>query len=365
MNGNRGQYTSAPMNNMRNMRPGHAPQGGEAPDRPRKSTRCPWLAVMLSLALPVLFLLLLFISNAALRIGFIVLTLASLLCMWGMRAFVRNARSTLTIVYLALAAVIGVTLLLDSQTPESRAVSQSSRDAQNAIFSSSDMGVMGNYLKSQETPQPVSGGEENQPAAVSAAQQQLELFLRYWAENKIDKMLELCAPSWVAQQKLPSQQLWQIIFQRRPTGYQIESISGSDADTSRTVTLKLAIAQSSAQIVQRMQVLMLRVNDVWYIDPQSLNGVTVDEAAEAAAQAGREMIATTIAPTATPENNPNALKVYYNPNGGAYYHTSETCASVKESLWPLTAIYYSELNSQKYKQLLPCDECHPPARPAL
>ncbi|MBE5787626.1 MAG: hypothetical protein E7324_08825, partial [Clostridiales bacterium] len=105
MNGNRGQYTSAPLNNMKNRQRQAARPQGDA-HQPSQQ-RFGWLALVLSLVLPILFLLALLIPSSVLRWIFLAGVGAAVAAMWLMNAFVRNARSTLTLVYLALAVVIG------------------------------------------------------------------------------------------------------------------------------------------------------------------------------------------------------------------------------------------------------------------
>ena len=51
------------------------------------------------------------------------------------------------------------------------------------------------------------------------------------------------------------------------------------------------------------------------------------------------------------------LQVYYNPNGGKYYHSEERCSSVKERYLPLTGFDYALLDSGDYAKLTPCPYC--------
>ena len=68
----------------------------------------------------------------------------------------------------------------------------------------------------------------------------------------------------------------------------------------------------------------------------------------------------TLAPTVTPDPN---IVLYYNPDGGSYYHTDPDCTSIGAKYRPLTASFrYSQLNEEKYKNLKPCGECNAPAR---
>ena len=57
--------------------------------------------------------------------------------------------------------------------------------------------------------------------------------------------------------------------------------------------------------------------------------------------------------------------VYYNPDGGRYYHATATCASVDERYWPLTAIFYEMLHDPSFSRLMPCPKCNPPERPQV
>lgn len=54
--------------------------------------------------------------------------------------------------------------------------------------------------------------------------------------------------------------------------------------------------------------------------------------------------------------------VYYNPNGGSYYHSTATCSSVKDQFLPLTAFTYGELDDASFKDLTPCPYCIPEKR---
>ena len=56
------------------------------------------------------------------------------------------------------------------------------------------------------------------------------------------------------------------------------------------------------------------------------------------------------------------VTLYYNPDGGKYYHSSPRCLSVKKKYWPLTAFPYGELDSDPYAKLTPCAACAPQLR---
>jgi hypothetical protein len=56
--------------------------------------------------------------------------------------------------------------------------------------------------------------------------------------------------------------------------------------------------------------------------------------------------------------------LYYNPDGGQYYHSVDNCSDVRKKYLPLTAFMYSELENSQYADLAPCAACMPPIRAA-
>jgi hypothetical protein len=56
--------------------------------------------------------------------------------------------------------------------------------------------------------------------------------------------------------------------------------------------------------------------------------------------------------------------LYYNPDGGQYYHSYADCASVKSKYCPMTAFPYYLLDTGIYKNLVACPSCTPVKRMA-
>ena len=371
MNGNRGQYTSAPLFNMKKKRmtpkPAQQPGEGERPAEQPAERHYVVLPLILCVGLPILFLAALIVPSNLLRWVYLGAAAASLIAMWALRAFVKSARGTLTVIYCALALVIGLALYMNGQSPETRNVSSARVDTAS-VFTNSDPSALGAALASYYTPAPEENANSAAAAAsVSAAQQQLNGFMQAWALGNVPQMLDYVLPSWKAQQTSAETALWQLTLDSRPVGeYQIESTLGSDGDSARTIVIKVHMNERNAGselVYKRMQVLMFRTGQTWYVDPNSLNGLIIDEATEQAA-AGVPMIGTTIAPTATPapETATSGITLYYNPNGGKYYHSKATCEAVNQEYWPLTGFSYDLLNSAQFSKLIPCTKCNPPAR---
>ncbi len=364
MNSNRGQYSFTPMYNMKNKRGEKKKEAGQegAPSvAPRRHMA---LSVVLSVGLPVLFLVALLVPNNTLRWVFLAVTGASVLAMWVLRAFVRSARNTLTVIYAALAVVIGLALFINRQTPESRNIPSSLNQA--SLFSNPDAGsvnAMLNELSATDAPQ-----ADPTPAPEPEAYTRLKGFLAAWGQNAVSEMKEYCLPSWVNEQQSAETVLFQMLSRSRPTSYvdALEDITGSDGDNSRILTMKVIFDESGNSVVKRMRVIMKKINDVWYVDPNSLDGVVVDEAAEAAAAANQNLPHSTITPAPAATNEADVLYVYYNEKGGKYYHLDSRCSRVDSSYWPLTGkIPFDLINSQDYKKLLPCDWCAAPTRPPI
>ena len=56
------------------------------------------------------------------------------------------------------------------------------------------------------------------------------------------------------------------------------------------------------------------------------------------------------------------LTLYYNPKGGRYYHSQETCSNVRDKFEPMTAFTYGELDEKPYSKLTRCPSCAPQLR---
>lgn len=53
--------------------------------------------------------------------------------------------------------------------------------------------------------------------------------------------------------------------------------------------------------------------------------------------------------------------LYYNPNGGHYYHADQNCSSIKARFLPLQgSMTYAELDEPQFAELTPCKHCNPP-----
>ncbi len=356
MTENRNRYTSAPLRDIRK-HTGHR----QAPQLPPKkvgdfhagpATRSfSALQILLTILLPLLFIVSLLLRNPGLYIFFSAASALCLAAMWLVNAFVPNARTTLSVIHAAMILVALFAIWIGS--PEERAgtitdsgdrASLFAQDSSASLVSLSQAAVL-------EGPEPSAS-----PVSTSLVQQRLNQFMSAWMRVDYTDMVSFALPAWVAAQENPERAMFQIRSNRTPVDYQMMDVSGSDADNSRTVFMQASIDKNngSPPVAHSFQVLMLRINDVWYVDPNSLTSSQIIE--EAAVQAPT----VTLSPLPTPD--PSVI-LYYNPDGGSYYHVDANCGSINQKYRPLTASFpFREASSDKYKNLLPCTVCHAPSR---
>lgn len=186
-------------------------------------------------------------------------------------------------------------------------------------------------------------------------------FFMYWSRNDLDSMLTLCDPAWKEREENPKTELFRILKNRTPVSLEIQSvkdIAGESYD-GRTYCLAYALTDMDrhngmAYIKYLYRILVVQEKDgLWYISPDSL-----DNSEEAEDEIPAE---------ATPE--PEAagaedMELYYQPEGGEYYHLDQNCPRVHPNYLPLQGVFHlSELNDENYLNLKPCQVCGAPQRP--
>ena len=171
-------------------------------------------------------------------------------------------------------------------------------------------------------------------------------------------MLALTAPSWQAQQADPLTAIFKIRANRTPVADpEIVSIDGTEQDAVRTAKVKVTISRNiygRDPALMSFDVVLLKEDGAWYIDPNSL--------------ASNEVVATTKATNAMATqpvlNTAQASTVlYYNPDGGSYYHYEANCGKINARYLPLRGQFlFSQVNDAPYKDLEPCTYCGAPWR---
>ena len=302
----------------------------------------------------------LILKNNPLKILLILLAVGSAGALWLKQLTAENKRLTYTILALVLCLVTAVSFVI-------RQPSDVTRNGTGTAAGSGSP-VSGNAPESNGVPEipevPGNNAAANPTAETPAPQttdgillERLVTFFTLWSGNRQDEMLALCSPSWQQKQENPRTSLFMLIGNRIPKDCTPESISGTDADDSRRVTLTATIDRKTGKDPEkyRMAVRMTKENGEWFVDPQSLQSNETLETPD-------PNITPTPAPTATPAVFSNTV-LYYNPNGGEYYHADQNCRNVGKKNLPLAGqFYYSELNDEPYSKLKPCNVCAAPLR---
>ena len=319
------------------------------------------LKILMYGVLPVLFIPCVFVTHTFdfLRYLFIILSVVTLSVVWYRQSFSSGVRTTLSVAYLALCIIVIAFLVGGTKADLTQpATDQGSQAAVQASSEPNDSVTP--EPEAQETPPPeVDAGESESEARLST-------FMVYWAANNFEQMANLVMPSWAAKQSDPASALFTIISNRTPQKYTIESISGVSGDSSRTITMSAYIDKNNGKdpVRYRFMILMVNEQDEWYVDPNSLaTNETVDTTATP--EPGKTTVAQSLAPRMTVTPVPAAdTKLYYNANGGKYYHLDPNCSAVNSKYLPMASFLYSELGNPPYSSLEPCLKCGAPTQAA-
>lgn len=323
--------------------------------------------LFLFVLIPVLFIPCLFLSASfnVLRYIFIALCVAAIGIIWYRNMFGSNSRIVVTLGY-ALAMITVVVLLFqgpggDPQRAQNNPGNQQQGTTQGLA------GLAGGEVAAQPTfsPTPVPTPTVE---PISEAQTRLEAFMTNWSGARIEDLVRLVQPSWASTQDNPSNRLFVLLGNRTPLSYTIEEISGSDNDSSRTVTMTANIDKNNGKdpTLYRFMVLMVKEGGNWYVDPNSLatnDEVTIQEETNTVNNSQNTTAENwTIAPRQTVTPAPPASQpLYYNPDGGSLYHLDQYCPSVYDEYLPLSGSFpYSELGNHRDKT--PCLRCGAPTQ---
>ena len=368
MSENRGRYSSAPLRNM-GRRPSKPQPAQRPPAQPVSQTGTaprsfPILQILLILVLPILFVVSLLLKDNRLYWGFVALSLLCLAAMALLRAFVPNARKVLGAVHAAMIAVVLFAILVSIPPPAADTVQQT--QSLQSIFSDNSSANLVDMAQSQAASQPAA--TEN-PGSASLAQQKLDQFMAAWMNTDYAGMVSYSVPSWINRHESETdaeKSMFHLRANRSVLDYQILDVSGNDGDQTRTITMQASVSKNNgeAPLQYNFQILMMRVNNAWYVDPNSISSSQVvnNPALQAAQEQPQQQQAAPQTQTQTTTISPETV-LYYNADGGKYFHINPDCSSIGAQYRPLTAMfYYRDVSSDKFKNLIPCPTCKAPAR---
>jgi len=320
--------------------------------------------VILFGVLPVLFILAMIFGVPALKWVFLAGAVGGIVLMWMRDVVSPNMRLTLSLVYgvMAVVALVG-------------ALGGAPQDVQNNNVS--NPGAAGNHVTQQQSgnvaDQQSGGmaGEQatpvwaNEPTATPApedapdgAQEQLLNFFYFWSVGNDEAMISLTAPSWRMSVADPQKALFTLLLNRTPQDdYEITNMTGTDSDALRTATVKVTIDKNDGRATKdryAFKVILKKEDDVWYVDPKSLESNEKETAVQTSASANTT-------PTQPPlyTGTPQTI-LYYNANGGSKYHLDPDCPDVGKKYKPMTQFMYIHLGQAPYNELIPCTRCGAP-----
>ena len=339
--------------------PGSAQQGGHAPKQRKPLDLDLLFGIFLFGLLPLLFVPCIFVSSSLniLRYLFIGLSVAGLGVVWYRQMYSSTIRVVLSVVFVAL-SIIALSLSMQGgrdlrQTAAGSAVPASAQSTlapdENAVPAAAEI---------TPTPSP-----EPTPVSKPEVQQRLETFMNNWAGNQTEAMASLVQPSWASQQENAAAQLFQTVLNNRtPLSYTIEEVGGTDDDTSRSIIMTATIDKHNGKDPKtyRFNVLMVKEGNQWYVDPNSLASNDEQQTEDVVVNSKDNVTQTEAPRTTVSPAPPGSTLLYYNANGGHYYHMDPNCSSIKEEYRPLTDSFpYSELASYT-NSLSPCLVCGAP-----
>ena len=332
---------------------GYVPQPVPVKRKPFEMSNADLL--LLGAILLILFALGMFVPTMGfLKWVFLILAVGTTVLLWIKPLVARNKTICYTVVFALLAAVTVIGFIMPRQGPVNPPVGQTGSDpAAGPASGSLAAGTEAPAAAGTAAAEPVTPTPK--PQSDSAVTDRLETFFYYWSANRQDDMLTLCAPSWQNKVENAKTALFGLMANRTPKDYSVESVSGTEYDTSRTVTIISTMDRNNGKdpVKYRMSIIMLNEGNEWYVDPQSLQTYE-------AADTPDPSITNTPAPTETPAIYPDTV-LYYNPSGGEYYHLDQNCKKINERYLPLKGHFkYSELSNEKYSKLKPCAICGAP-----
>lgn len=321
-----------------------------------------WLKMLLYIILPVVFVVCIALKDEMfdiLRYLFMTFSAASVGMLWYRQSFNPSLRMGITIGY-GLLCIVVLVVMLSGSNNDIQGNPNITAQPTLVITDEPSASALG-YAPDQA---PVTTPPVDAVPSETEAGQRLSAFMDNWKLNQIENMLGYVMPSWRQSKTDPAAELFIIISNRTPLEYEIEEISGSSNDTSRSLTMSATIDKNNGNdpVRYRFLILMDKEEGDWYVDPNSLSTNDIEETEETVVPDNIEAMYT-LAPrmTVTPVP-PDSTLLYYNANGGKYYHADPECSAVNSKYLPMASFTYGQLSEAPYSSLLPCLKCNAPTK---
>ena len=330
--------------------------------QPAARREIPWdtiAKVLMFGVLPILFILSMVFAWTAVKWIVLVGAVASIAALWLRELVTPNARLVLSLL-LASAAVVCLVSALATNAADNQNPAQPNQSGQMQQGSTSGNNLDVN-LTATDTPNPAPTPTATPVDDSEECYAQLHSFFTLWKNNAISQMVNLTAPSWRSSIKGGTDAVTQKLFgevltNRTPVSWDFTAITGTSNDIARMVTVRAVINKNNTlgESVYLWKVRMVKEDGVWYVDPATLQS----NEQESTATPTNALATQPVLNTSHPD-----LILYYNQNGGTYYHIDPNCASINQRYRPLTASFkWTQIDDEPYKNLEQCKVCGAPLR---
>ncbi len=192
----------------------------------------------------------------------------------------------------------------------------------------------------------------------------LDNYLKMWQQQNYEDMVQFTLPSWQAVQTSPARQLSWTHAGWILNGWTIMPTAITSVVDSATIVVTANLTKNTSvktDLVQEYQAIIQNIDGKWYVDPDSMrSGIPVVQATPNVATPATDTQVNE--PASSPTTNPD-LKLWYNPDGGKFYHLEQKCADIKESYYKLMKSFkFSQLSESTFAKLKPCPTCKAPKK---
>ena len=330
--------------------------------QPAAHREIPWdtiAKVLMFGVLPILFILSMVFAWTAVKWVVLVGAVASIAALWLRELVTPNARLVLSLL-LASAAVVCLVSALATNAADNQNPAQPNQPGQMQQGSTSGNNLDVN-LTATDTPNPAPTPTATPVDDSEECYAQLHSFFTLWKNNAISQMVNLTAPSWRSSIKGGTDAVTQKLFgevltNRTPVSWDFTAITGTSNDIARMVTVRAVINKNNTlgESVYLWKVRMVKEDGVWYVDPATLQS----NEQESTATPTNALATQPVLNTSHPD-----LLIYYNPEGGTYYHIDPNCESLNPKYRPLSGVIkWSQIEDSPYDQLEQCKRCGAPLR---
>lgn len=330
--------------------------------QPAARREIPWdtiAKVLMFGVLPILFILSMVFAWTAVKWVVLVGAVASIAAMWLRELVTPNARLVLSLL-LASAAVVCLVSALATNASGNQNPAQPNQPNQMQQGSTSGSSLDVN-LTATDTPNPAPTPTATPVDDSEECYAQLHSFFTLWKNNAISQMVNLTSPSWRSSIKGGTDAVTQKLFgevltNRTPVSWEFTAITGTSNDIARMVTVRAVINKNNTlgESVYLWKVRMVKEDGVWYVDPATLQS----NEQESTATPTNALATQPVLNTSHPD-----LLIYYNPEGGTYYHIDPNCESVNPKYRPLSGVIkWSQIEDSPYDKLEQCKRCGAPLR---